>query len=703
MKKSLIQISLLLIISTLFFSCQKAFDFSKMTEEEQIEFYQKTVEAVFEKGDVLFKSCNNAEEFGENLDQIRSISGVTDAYICNNAVFIQLVGGGTLSYLYTVSPSFESMNSHTGETKDLFDRTRAESNRSSFISKSMEDKTACIANQTHEDERFTYIPTSIIPYTKNYLDKSGFQVNSTVLPSRDFFSSEIYDYDFIFLITHGEYDDVTDTHWLVTSDKLSFVERLWDDIWGFGNISIINEVHDRDTVEVKYFMISDRDIASSENSFKEGPTVLFNTACESLMGSENLYNVFMEKGVDAYLGYDESNAVGAEAGMYFIGRIMSGMSIADAYLDLPFHCLKDSEVETDRSGRVIKRWVASLHCLYEKESIVQDLFFVSPINKEIDNQITDGRVNIKLTASAPLYAPQSFAYQDKKWQWKRADYEFDYSSFRYGFIISETTNREDGIICCEMAINDDNCRYEPYQVSFSYVNNDFDLEPDKQYSYWSYIYDGKKYDFSERSSFETKRINQVIPEDILDQMDDYIPIYEGGNPPNVEGQYLISPVAITYDGTNQYEIGDVFTDIYCQFLNQDMAHNTLDYNEKTGSSTSTGTGAFISGEGNRFSVFFNTEGVSVFSDYSINIKTALVISGIKTSEGIKDVYYAFVLVDKGDDPSHHIIDIGGFRVFKDSDGLSVPVNYFNSPAKFQTKGLLYNPSPLPGVHDAMSR
>lgn len=699
MKSVLIQISLLLILSTLFFSCQKAFDFSKMTEEEQIEFYQITADAVFEKGDVLFKSCKNAEEFGENLDQIRSISGVTDAYICNNAVFIQLVGGGTLSYLYTVSPSFESVNSHTGETKDLFDMTRSESYRSSFISKGLEGKTACIANQMHEDERFSYIPVSIVPYTKNFFDKSGIQVNAATLPSRDFFSSEIFDYDFIFLITHGEYDDRTDTHWLLTSDRLNSAQRLWDSVWGYGNVSVVNEVHDRDTVEVKYFMISDRDIASSENSFKDGPTVFFNTACQSLMGSENLYNTLKEKGVDAYLGYDESNAVGAEAGMYFIGRIMSGMSIADAYLDLPYYCLKDSREETNQNRIVIRRWVAYLHCLYEEKSIVQDLYFVSPINKEISNQITDGRVNIKLTASAPLYAPQSIAYQDKEWQWKRADYNFDYSSFRYGFVLSETTNRDDGIICCEMAATDDNCSYEPYQVSFSYINDGFDLEPDKQYYYWSYIYDGHKYDFSERSSFETKRINRVIPEEIIDQMDDYIPIYEGKNPPNVEGQYLLSPSELVYDSTHGFSIGHIFDDLYFQFLNQDMENNTLDYVEEQGNSSQVGTGAFISGEGDRFSVFFNTDGNAVYDDYSFWYKTALVISGIKTADGIKDLDYAFVLVDKGDDPKPYYIPSGSFRVFKDGDGLSTNTNYFSRRTSAPLKPMSYNPKPLPSMFE----
>lgn len=86
-----------------------------------------------------------------------------------------------------------------------------------------------------------------------------------------------------------------------------------------------------------------------------------------------------------------------------------------------------------------------------------------------------------------------------------------------------------------------------------------------------------------------------------------------------------------------------------------------------GSSTDEGKGAFISGSGNNFTAHFNTEGVSS----GISTKTPLVISGIKTSEGIKDLYYAFVMVEKGEDPDNILMKEGIFRVFRDQDNLAV--------------------------------
>ena len=199
--------------------------------------------------------------------------------------------------------------------------------------------------------------------------------------------------------------------------------------------------------------------------------------------------------------------------------------------------------------------------------------------------------------------------------------------------------------------------------------------------------------------FTTNPIENVIPPEILDKIDDHITIYDGINPPNVEGQYLISPIVITYDSTDQYALGSAFIDLYFQFLNQDMENNTLDYYEVEGSSTTVGTGAFISGEGDKFSVFFNTVGTNVFDDYTVTSREALVISGIKTPEGIRDICYGFVLVEKSDDPVPHLIEEGSYRVFSDSDGLSANTSYFKSPASATMKYLPYNPSSRPNKLD----
>jgi hypothetical protein len=167
-----------------------------------------------------------------------------------------------------------------------------------------------------------------------------------------------------------------------------------------------------------------------------------------------------------------------------------------------------------------------------------------------------------------------------------------------------------------------------------------------------------------------KRIDRVVPEDVRDKMEDWMPIYDGILPPVVEGVYAINPMTTIHCEdypSGGYSPGRVMSyPHHVRFYNQNRLLNTIDMEEQEGLSYSSGTGCFISGSGNNFTVYFNTVGQS----HGIDTKTALVISGTKTEGGISDIYYAFVMVDKGDDPSNLLMAEGVYRVFNDGDGLA---------------------------------
>lgn len=182
---------------------------------------------------------------------------------------------------------------------------------------------------------------------------------------------------------------------------------------------------------------------------------------------------------------------------------------------------------------------------------------------------------------------------------------------------------------------------------------------------------------------EDPRLETVVPEEILEKLDDHMPLYTGVNPPNIEGAYFIDPMVAVYcedEEEGGYSPGDEVTSEYIRFLNQDTTDNTLDFEEYSESGTSSleGLGAFISGTGNNFTAFFNTTGEDHEEGYTITFKTALVISGTKTNDGIKDLYYAFVMVEKDGDKDDTLMEEGIFRIFKDEDNLSVNTTWNNS-------------------------
>lgn len=697
--------SILLILFVAFFvSCNREeIELSKMTDDEKIDYYMTAYESVFEKGDLLFKECGSAREFGKHLGEIKAIKGVKNAYVEDRAIFIIMPGGGTVSYYYPPSPSFPS--AATEEVAVGFSSPNTRSGdypNSRYVGHYEEYKTACIINQLSKDERFAFLPQVAIPQAKAALENIGITVKEELSPTKDFFKKDLYQYDIAFIITHGLYDSNTGRHWLVTSDTPEWTDKVRDFFVEFVasdrdkdpvDFCTITETRQGKSVSIKYLMVNDDHIRSAGHKFPNaGRAIVFNVACQSLKGNDNLWEAFKERGAGFYLGYDQTNNVGETAGMYFLGYIASGMSLVNAYNILPISTKKNYHAKTETEDE----FTAWLRYRYDTDSDISSSCIARPSVSGYLDMSTRDNLQVCLKGESSLYDPRVMEYNNPKTlQCKKYKYDFDHSGFRYGFCISETPDIKNGIMTEPLEIGAEGCSYLPYKVSFSSVIDGQILSEEKQYYYWSYLYDGHDYIFSEGDTFTTARINQVIPPEILDRMDDYIPIYDGVNPPDVTGQYVASPFVIEYDSTNQHNAGDRFTDVYFKFYNQDLEKNTLDFYEKEGKNTQVGTGAFISGEGEYFSVFFNTDGTGVYDDYTIWFKTALVISGIKTSSGIKDLQYAFVLVDKGDDPSSHLIEIGSFRVFKDKDGLSTKTSYFGSSARARTSRLPYNPSTLP--------
>lgn len=169
---------------------------------------------------------------------------------------------------------------------------------------------------------------------------------------------------------------------------------------------------------------------------------------------------------------------------------------------------------------------------------------------------------------------------------------------------------------------------------------------------------------------ESTDIETTVPPEILDAMKPYITIYSGNTPPNIENTYFIDPMVTVYcqdEDEGGYEKGKVVSSTYIKFQNQNNTAKTIGYADRSGDQISVGKGAFISGSGNNFTVYLDTEGTSS----GIYTRTALVISGTKTSTGIQGIRYAFVMVEKGDDPDAELMDEGVFRVFEDKDGMSL--------------------------------
>lgn len=137
-----------------------------------------------------------------------------------------------------------------------------------------------------------------------------------------------------------------------------------------------------------------------------------------------------------------------------------------------------------------------------------------------------------------------------------------------------------------------------------------------------------------------ERIPTIIPDEIRDEIEQYIPIYDGVDPPNIEGTYYINPQILIGSSLSYDQIGTQYNSQHQKFSNQDMTKNTIDMVRVADGENdwSKGNGAFISGSGNNFTVYFDLTGES----RGIPFREAYIISGTKTDTGIRNITFGFV-------------------------------------------------------------
>ncbi len=175
----------------------------------------------------------------------------------------------------------------------------------------------------------------------------------------------------------------------------------------------------------------------------------------------------------------------------------------------------------------------------------------------------------------------------------------------------------------------------------------------------------------------TKEINDVISQDIIDLLDSLgMPINKGGNPPTIEGSYLSSPHVLYSSNRSGDIIGNIYNDLEVTFSNQNKKELTVTTGYTQSNFVFEGTGSFIVGDKNLFSVFVFDKEYQNYDEDSCLI--ARIFSGELTSNGISGLHTAITMLDDYGDPNDIYIEIGDTRVLYDQDGLSESEDAYKS-------------------------
>ena len=162
--------------------------------------------------------------------------------------------------------------------------------------------------------------------------------------------------------------------------------------------------------------------------------------------------------------------------------------------------------------------------------------------------------------------------------------------------------------------------------------------------------------------------NMLTPDQQQSLEEKGMTVNEGVNPPNIVGVYYNNTNYCTYDSTGWYT-NTYFDEYYWRFYDQSGNQIKLDYTAETEPDTATGVGAFITGDGELFSVFLKVSG----SSYGVSYTAVTVVSGRKIAGGIQDFMDGFIMTSKNTaaDPDDEILaPVNTIRIFVESDGIA---------------------------------
>lgn len=419
--------------------------FSKIDEEKAEENFVTAMPEVID----AISDCETIDDVEEKIDQIKSSEGVTDAWSDGHQLYVSINNGETISFHFNHGVDLE-YDPNVSEEAILSQIKALKPRFANIVNSESSTIKAVIANQQHKDENRSYFITDYYYPLKEAFESCGITAHYVPSPTIDFFYDNckepdkvdhlnIYDYDIIFLVTHGYYgrlrilkeswwygnsanfSDIV-SHSFCTSEELieipsenqndlpqnwvDYYQKLkkWRNDSGYRDatdlhiqIGFNRELRNNEWFWIAHPSLTEfffKDIAPGH--FSNPNSIFFNSACQSLKGendspSYSFADTFFEHGLGMYLGYSQSDNFGKKSGpLLFSNMLNNGWSFDLAYSSLP-NWMKEEDPDT-----YIEAWESETNmCLsestrdivYENLENAQLLYRSNPANSNMSSEI----------------------------------------------------------------------------------------------------------------------------------------------------------------------------------------------------------------------------------------------------------------------------------------------------------------------------
>ena len=500
----------------------------------------------------IIENCESIKDVESNMDKIRNIDGVANAWCENHKLYVSIAEGETISihFNHDYIPTERNNLSQALKTR-----------LGSYIKPDGSPIKMVIANQLHRDERLTgwgEYYSSLVQQFKECGVDAYYEPN----PNIDFFYNNsdntnhrnFYDYDIVMLDTHGGYDYIAYNrpdfwgsniafgikgHSFVTAEDIGKPQKSLDDGWWADNYKTFKEwrdktpYHDLTDVHVNYTFSQEkrngkmvyvahpeltefffRDIA--KGNFKNTNSLFFNCACLSLAGDDEMNShsfakILFDKNLGVYGGYTESARFGCMAGMFLLINMINGSSIEQSIQKLPIYCLEETmeNVEahaTDFSEENLQLMReegmdnALLEVFSKSGSTPSDFFFIPTTTIKPDNNLINQEFLNNKTVTLEGFGSFSNVATSS---WKEDFPGFNPIVVESGVELSYTSNFSSSLgyfpSIKKQRIPDSS--YGNYQFEATIPN----LIPEQTYYYRAYTFDGEHYNFGEPYSFKIEK------------------------------------------------------------------------------------------------------------------------------------------------------------------------------------------------------
>lgn len=478
--------------------------FTKYNEDVVIQNIASATDAI----EIAIQNCNTIDDIKPKLDEINKIDGIEKAWIGGNQLFVKIKGWEKIAYVFSGEDTIIDEEDFINEARSIVPRYKSSSNNTKLR--------AVIANQQYRDE------AKEKSFRKKYedlvsdFDKCGIEALILDGPDIQFFRSNsddlekrrnMYDYDIVFVRTHGGSDPVTDengnkdetatTHSIVSSEDLGIQGTvLWrdaisslrslrpedcsdDHIYLSGN----HETRNKEQVVVYHPGLSELFFSEiADGKFQNPNSLLFMGACATLEDNFNFAKLFVGEGnknLGSYWGYDKSEARAGYAGIDFLSGILKGKSQYLSYTDLE----SKYKTETGVEGANLLRWPS-----IEENT---QMYIIPTITKETDPEtayITFKASNlVEVTGYATSLKPEDLSMG--------FTYGTDEEEVSYGTIPAVD------VVPLMKPIEKGNVLFRAYIT---------DIKPEVTYYYRAFTYDGEHYNYGEPCSFKIE--NQDEPD-----------------------------------------------------------------------------------------------------------------------------------------------------------------------------------------------